>query len=762
MMTSAAFHGVPAAAQTITFTGMVNDSRTHRPIDGAMVSVIETHTRSTTDSAGMFRLALPAAGRYTLSVRRIGYAASECIAAAAQGASVVIGLHPTVIQADEVIIRSTRIQSSSLNSSPIPLSVLTGEEISLHPSATAADAIAKIPGITLVRDGPWETAVSIRGMSRSNIVMMIDNTRIETANDIAGAFSLVDLDDLERVEVVRSPGSSLWGSGAIGGVVHMMTRQPSFSDTPDSHLQIDERAASVDGLVSHHVAFDQSSSRIGFRLGLGYRNAGNTQTPDGAIPNSQFTDMNVGTSMGVRTYDAQTLYLSYQRSQAENTGIPGGAAFASQARARYTMARRELASAEYSMPDLSRALGLLTFRLSHQTIERDVEVIQTPTLTLTPHAMHTTSSAQIESRLQPLADLTLTAGIDAWQRSLESRRERANSAAHTITEERPVPSSAYFSAGSYLHGVWKPSPDRVTIDAGARYDLIRVTNETTFNPEYVLGPAGIPDMQPPGQTVLWNAQSVDNHSWSADAGVTVALSPDAEISCLAAAAFRSPSLEERFQFLDLGSLVRVGSPLLKPEQSTSLNAAMSVHRGGSSARIDLFINKFTDLVTEIPGVFEGRSALVKTNIGEALMYGGELAADHSLLDWVSASYSLAYVHGEDTRAHAPLPQIPPLTGNVSLNASMPSAIMLSIGASYAFRQDRIAPGEAATPGSTVVDVDCSSGSLPLPLLSHACTLRGGIGNVFNASYRLHVSTLRGLIQREPGRNFYLSVSIAVL
>ena len=138
----------------------------------------------------------------------------------------------------------------------------------------------------------------------------------------------------------------------------------------------------------------------------------------------------------------------YQRSQAQDAGIPGGSAFAAPAIATYTLARRELIGIEYEIPNSSRILPLLVFRLSRQEIDRDVQVIQNPTLTLTPHATHTTNSAQAESRISPLKDDVLTFGIEAWQRDLDSRRERINTGNGTITGERPVPPSTFFSAGA--------------------------------------------------------------------------------------------------------------------------------------------------------------------------------------------------------------------------------------------------------------------------------------------------------------------------
>ena len=92
--------------------------------------------------------------------------------------------------------------------------------------------MSREPGIALVRDGMWETLVSIRGMTQYNIVMLIDNTRIETANDHAAALSLLNPFDIDRIEIVKGGSSALAGTGAFGGVVNIMTKNPSFSDVP--------------------------------------------------------------------------------------------------------------------------------------------------------------------------------------------------------------------------------------------------------------------------------------------------------------------------------------------------------------------------------------------------------------------------------------------------------------------------------------------------------------------------------------------------
>ena len=214
-----------------------------------------------------------------------------------------------------------------MSSVPYPVDIETNDQITQFSNVTISDELDKVPGVALVRDGTWETAVSIRGISRSNIVSLIDNTRIETANDIAGALSLVNINDLDRVEVLKSSGSVLYGTGALGGILHLITKRPSFTDEFQMNGEWTSGATSVDGGVSNFAAIQCSSDQYAMRMSGGYRNAGNTSTPDGFLPHSRCHDFSFTGSVGIKTIDEQALFISYQRLQAEDTGIPGSSAF---------------------------------------------------------------------------------------------------------------------------------------------------------------------------------------------------------------------------------------------------------------------------------------------------------------------------------------------------------------------------------------------------------------------------------------------------
>jgi len=740
-----------AAAQTPALRGRVIEGATGRPVVDAVVTLVETGQKAITDGQGDFRLEPRASGRYTLSVHHVAYTSVEWAVSSVPGNDrLLIGLEPAVLPAQEVIVRSTRTLSS-LRGTPYPLNVVLHDALLWSPFVTVADALQRVPGLALVRDGSWETAIAIRGLSRSNVVTVVDDARIETATDIAGALSLINMHDLERIEVVKSPASSQHGTGAIGGVVQLVSRKPSFTDQFQLSGELTSDLSSVDRGFAQYGALEATNSRFALRLSGGFRGAGDTRTPEGDLANSQIHDFSISGALGIAAGGGQSALLTYQRVQANDTGIPGGAPFPASATARYTLARRELFGAEYRMPNLSSLVPLLTLRVQRQEIARNVEIQNANLTTVTPHAVHTTVSAQAEARLTPFPELLVTTGVEGWQRELDSKRERRSEG--SVTGERPIPIARYLSAGVFVLNEWSVIPERLTATCGARYDWIRITNDEVMNPEYVVA-GGVLDTRPANQHVQWNSGLENDGSWSAHVGVRYTVAPGVDFTGLFSAAFRSPSLEERFEFIDLGSVVYVGSPDLRSEKSSCVDAGVRVQSERTRVRGDVFLNAMSNLVSQLPALYEGRKAFFRSNIGSARLYGWEIEIEQAVTAWSDIELSIAYVRGEDRYARTDLPLIPPIGGQLAWKGLIArwGSVMISIP--WAGAQGNPGDGESRTPGYAILNTGFSS--TPWALGGMQLSVRAEVRNLFDKAFWNHLSTLRGVVRCEPGRNFVLS------
>jgi vitamin B12 transporter len=108
--------------------------------------------------------------------------------------------------------------------------VITADDIALHQSVFAFDALAALPGVRISRAGAFGgvTTVRIRGASSDKTLVLIDGAPVNDPTSPAGGFdfSSLDLADVDRIEVLSGPQGSLWGSDAIGGVIAVTTREP--------------------------------------------------------------------------------------------------------------------------------------------------------------------------------------------------------------------------------------------------------------------------------------------------------------------------------------------------------------------------------------------------------------------------------------------------------------------------------------------------------------------------------------------------------
>jgi vitamin B12 transporter len=109
------------------------------------------------------------------------------------------------------------------------LTVITGEQIRQSQKATVSEVLRGVPGLDVVQQGPMGslTSVFMRGASSQGTKVLIDGM---PANDPSNAsrmydFSTLTTDNVERIEVLRGPQSTLYGSDAVGGVVNIVTKR---------------------------------------------------------------------------------------------------------------------------------------------------------------------------------------------------------------------------------------------------------------------------------------------------------------------------------------------------------------------------------------------------------------------------------------------------------------------------------------------------------------------------------------------------------
>ncbi len=767
-------------AQTGIITGKIITTDTEDVLGGANINLVGTSLGTISNQKGEFRLKNVPAGIQKLKIRFIGYQEKvlEVNIANAETVNLTIKLTPAIIQTQGVMITSARFEKELAEVS-MPVTIVTSRQIENTAPLTLVDAMKTEPGLAMGRDGIWGTRLVVRGLSRSNLVTLIDGNRLETATDLAADLAMIDVHDIERIEVIRGAGSALYGSGAIGGVINVITRNGYYSDQFHINGGLIGGFNSVNSMGTGHAHFDMGNSRWFFYLSSMYRQAQDVQTPAGKLMNSQFMDNNISTKAGFKLFKNSEIKLTYQNFQAEDVGIPGGGTlFPVEAQVRYPVEKRENLSVELVSRNWTSWLAQTSFKYFKQDITREVENIpftvkvmpgQPPkrvsVLKVTPGAIHLVDGLQFQSDWFPTKNQYLIAGVDYWQRQCEGHRSKfqkidvLNPVDNSVTKttlkeigELPLPDSKYSSFGVFSQDELRFWQEKMIFTLGGRYDWINIQNDAALNPEFEITD-GVRNDNPPGQIVLWPAGDSKNKSWSANLSLLYRLHPAFKLKVTTAKSFRSPALEERYQFIDLGNLVKIGDPNLEPEKGAFADVGVELNFNKFAMSGNVFLNQINDMVVELPTTYQGRAALKKINVGQARLSGFD-----GRIDW-EPGYALAlygtvaYVKGEDVKNNTPLPLIPPLNGRLGLRWKSPFHFSLDFSTTMFATQNRIVADELRTPGYTTYDVFLNSYPITTRFMVSRIVL--GVENIANHLYRNHLATNRGLIVAEPGRNLIL-------
>lgn len=192
---------------------------------------------------------------------------------------------PLTAQERTVPLDTVRVTASSRASGELAaptrgVEVITAEEIRRTPARTVAEALEWALGVDLMPRSPALADVAVRGSSFEQVLVLVDGVRASDAQ--TGHFDLnlaVPLEQVERIEILRGPGSALHGADAVGGVIHIVTRGAGVGP----HARAEAGSFATQGLALSH-AFEAG----GVRADL----AGDLRRSDGHRPG---TDYRVGT-----------------------------------------------------------------------------------------------------------------------------------------------------------------------------------------------------------------------------------------------------------------------------------------------------------------------------------------------------------------------------------------------------------------------------------------------------------------------------------
>ncbi len=720
---------------------------------------------ASTDVQGRFEFSELISGHYRLRVCAIGFRCDEIpIELGDTAANVVVRL-PVAGVYEGVQVTATR-QETETSKTILSSALVSSEHLERQIALNLAQALEAVPGVTWVNAGSFRSRPVIRGLDSNRVLVLVDGERLNNArtstNNSGLETSLVDLSQIQQVEIVNGPGSVLYGSDAIGGVVNIRTR----TAMPSEKLRLGARARgeffpNSDGQRTH---LDLSG---GYRWWTANASASLAKLNDYRSPAGRVYESGVRDSsalVDLRLYPSLQHIFSakFLHHGAYNFGVPTVEANPDFLGI-FPFSKLQKFSGGYTGYFRSRWFSTLNARMYSQVQPRDFfnDTFAAGTHVLSDTVTRVrTSGFDAQVTAAPTGRHELTYGFNTYRDSSHETRLQvlqAGGVSTVLTQAPSTPDSALSNAGLFLQEQFEASR-RLRFVGGIRLDRFNLSASNTDK------------FDANAFTLIQSSRS--DAAWSGALGTSITLHPTLTVTAHVARAFREPNLFERY-FFGRGSSggFIVPNPNLSPETSVQLDLGTRFYTRFVRTSVNYFSHELRNLITAAPGTFLGQSVRSgqqvrqNVNINRARIQGVESKAELSVVrfhaEWTPV-VTLVWQHGTNRTTGQPLGLISPLATQASLRWVPRGARLWSEWRTHYVKAGRRVPaGENAIPGFTVLAwrsgyefsrSERATGAL-LPRGVSSINLQFGIENLANRLYRGLFETVP-----QPGREYRFALN----
>jgi iron complex outermembrane recepter protein len=235
------------------------------------------------------------------------------------GAGVHAQKAPDIV-ADEVVVTASRFEEKP-GDQPVGVTVITGEEIRNSGETSLPRLLARQPGV-VVRDtsGNPDMQVDLRGFgitSDQNTLVLLDGRRLSEYELTTARWSSIPIESIDRIEIVRGSGTVLYGGGATGGVINIITKGPD----PGTKSFDAYAGGGSYNTQDYRVGGQISSDTVGLGLNGGHYTADNYRENNRVVQDNFVADLrnfDPDHSLNLKLgYDKQDLRLPGNRTEAE-------------------------------------------------------------------------------------------------------------------------------------------------------------------------------------------------------------------------------------------------------------------------------------------------------------------------------------------------------------------------------------------------------------------------------------------------------------
>ncbi|MBS3819800.1 TonB-dependent receptor [bacterium] len=637
--------GTLQSAQKVTLKGRVTDAEGN-PLSGVKVEIYKTKFQTTTSKEGTFSIKGLNPGKYRLIITHPDYMPGVLEVNVKESREFIkIDLSkksPHLLTLKEEVTVTAEADSIIDVSLPSHRTIFTDKVLSELGTSNIAESVKKSAGVSMVGKGGYSMVPAIRGLAEHRILLLMDGVRIRSERRIGASASFVNVNNVERIELNRGPYSVFYGSGAIGGIINIITKSPSPQTPFGGKLDLSYNTARKEKAGS--FSLKGSQGKFGFMLSVTGKKAQDYSSPQGVVEQSHYSDYDYMVKVN-RKGENSRFHMTFFDYYGINMGKPSPT---SKYRPRwYPKERNTIFNVGYQRDNL---FSLDQFNASFYVFPN---MLKTKKENL-DHSFNvekrnlakvegTSFGIKIRGNESLGETHTFNFGIDYFgRRDMNDRNTawRCDEAGRWIgpTEETSLRDARRDNLGLYLDDKIQVS-SAASLNIGARFDFIRTSNEA-----YKEG----------------NPRS--DQEWTAYIGSTFQLTPHFSLLANLGRAFRFPTISELFYSGLTGRGTVFGNPDLEPEKSLNMDVGVRYLQGKYYGSLYFFRNSVNDMIRKYRK--EGTDEYFYKNLAEGYIQGLEGEFYFWLVENLEIFFSFHHMRGKETTTDQPLNYIPPTRLNL--------------------------------------------------------------------------------------------------
>jgi len=634
-----------------------------------------------------------------------------------------------VIVKEEVTVMAEADSIIDINL-PSHRTILPSSVLSELGTANVAEAVEKIPGVAIVGKGGYSMVPAIRGLAEHRILLLLDGIRITSERRIGASASFINLNNIDHIDVNRGPYSVFYGSGAVGGIINVVTKSPEANAPLKGSFQLSYNTVKNERAGSANIS--GSLGQFGFMLGVNGKKADDYSAPSGKVEQSHYSDYDILFKMNREGKDSK-LYMTAFHYQGIDIGKPSPTSrlkprwYPDERNTLYTLGYE--VKNKFYLDTLSASIFVMRSFLENQkdNLRESLSVQKRNSAKVEG----TNYGFKIRGNKDVAENHILSFGIDFFGRGglKDSNTEWTYDENENVTsqiDEFSLQDAQRQNIGLYIDNKISLIPS-VTFNLGARFDLIKTSNLDTEN----------------------NRRSRKDQSLTAYFGSEIQLSSHLSILANVGRSFRFPSISELFYTGLTGRGTVFGNLDLEPEKSLNLDIGLRYLHDNFFVSIYGFSNSISDMIQKYSGLVE--EEFFYRNLSQARISGLESEFYLSVFKDVELYVNFHHIKGREKESDIYLNYIPPSRLRLWTKFSL-GKFWLEPKVTLAASHKNPGPLEKEIDGYFLSNIVFGYN------LSPKMTLHAIFQNLFDQTYRLSADE-QGV--DAPGRSFVLKITFSL-